>query len=178
MEKHFFNGGIIAPAAESVQPQVKASVMRERVLKHTDKVLARARKIYGNQLDKTPEMKARAIRKALAEVGDPTITELNFLAKYVERMAMLLDSKNFWRECEKHQLDAYTLGTNLAFYGVRKCQKVIRNGLAECSDLLCEMKKPVFQLEELKKVDGCGLLSEITAPVGLLPQHSTATIAV
>lgn len=160
MENTNFNGDIIAPAAESSQPQTKASAKRERVLNNMDKVLCRAKKIYGNQLDRTPEMKARAIRKALAEVGDPTITESNFLAKYVERMAILLDSKKFWRECEVHQLDAYTLATNLAFYGVSKCRKVIRNGLTECSALLCEMKEPVFRLEELQAVDGFGLLSE------------------
>ena len=165
MENNKIMGNITAPLAESVQPQSKASVTRERVLNNMDKVLCRAKKIYGNQLDRTPEMKARAIRKALAEVGDPTITESIFLAKYVERMAMLLDSKKFWRECEAHQLDAYTLATNLAFYGVSKCRKVIRNGLAECSALLCEMKEPVFRLEELKNVDGFGLLAEINEPI-------------
>ena len=165
MLKEVLIGGTTTPAAESVQPQSKASAKRERVVNNMDRVLYRAKKIYGNQLDRTPEMKARAIRKALAEVGDPMITEPIFLAKYVERMAMLLDSKKFCQECKARQLDVYTLATNLAFYGVKKCQKIIRNGLAECSALLCEMKEPVFRREELQNVDGFGLLAEINEPI-------------
>ena len=104
-------GGMPANLAESVQPQIigNAPATRGRVLNTTDKVLSRARKIYSNQLDRTPQMKARAIRRALVEVGDPMITEPNFLAKYVERMAILLDSKNFNQDCARHHQDAYTM---------------------------------------------------------------------
>ena len=125
-----------------------------------DAVLEKARAIFNNQLDRSPETKRKAIEKVInAQVA--AYTKDQFLAEYVERVARLLDSKSYCKRCSSLNMNSYNVATHVAFDGVRKSHQVIEDGLDSIYlSFFTEMEKPIFPIGELRACDKKNLLED------------------
>lgn len=141
---------------------VKNSVSKSRSKSKNpfDAVLEKARAIFNNQLDRSPETKKEAIERVI-NAQTAAYTKDQFLAEYVERIARVLDSKSYCKKCNSLKMSSYNVVTHIAFEGVRKAHQVIENGLDSVySNFLSSMEKPVFSIEELKLSDKRNLLED------------------
>lgn len=152
---------VTATTANSVNV-VKNSVSKSRSKSKNpfDAVLEKARAIFNNQLDRSPETKKKAIERVI-NAQTAAYTKDQFLAEYVERIARVLDSKSYCKKCNSLKMSSYNVATHIAFEGVRKAHQVIENGLDSVySNFLSEMEKPVFSIDELKPFDKMSLLED------------------
>jgi len=161
------NDVLATTATGSSLNTAKSSVSKSRSKSKNpfDAVLEKARAIFNNQLDRSPETKQKAIMKVISAQAT-AYTKEQFLAEYVNRVSKLLDSKSYCKKCQTLKMESYNVATHIAFDGIKKAHLVIENGLVSVySNFLSEMEKPVFPLCELKKFDKTNLLEETPAKV-------------
>ncbi len=136
---------------------------RRKTKKDFDKVLEKAKRTYDSQMIKNADTLRLSIQNALAPLNEQGYSESQFKSEYVKRVSTILDSKLYCTRCKQMELNSFTLATHIAMLGVKKRREIIEKGFGIIQKDISEMSEPVYKLEELKKYDPLGLLSDVNA---------------
>ncbi len=90
------------------------------------RVLAKARKTFDVQLEKTNKVKLKCIENFMG--GQVQDTD-KFWGDYFEQVAKLLDSRRYVVECTKLGYDAVNIAEHIVFLGSTELNKVLKNGV-------------------------------------------------
>ena len=119
-------------------------------------VLARARKLYELQLDKSScSLYADCIREVIKNTKG--MTEAVFKAIFAEVVADLMDRVSFNSECKHRKLSSYVVATHLAAMSSSQRKAVLEN-FDLLPDRVLRCKTPIFEMEDLKDLDTYNVL--------------------
>lgn len=136
---------------------------RTKTKKDFDKVLEKAKRVYGSQMIKNAETLRLSIQNALAPFNEKGYSESQFKSEYTKRVSTILDSKAFCSRCEQMGLNSYNLATHVAILNAKKRRQVVEEGFGVIQKDISDMSEPVYERDELKKYDPLGLLSVETS---------------
>ena len=131
---------------------------RTKTKKDFDKVLEKAKRVYGSQMIKNAETLRLSIQTALAPFNEKGYSVSQFMSEYTKRVSTVLDSKAFCNRCEKMGLNSYNLATHVAILNAKKRRLVVEEGFGVIQKDISEMSDAVYPREELKKYDLKGTL--------------------
>ncbi len=126
-------------------------------------VLARARKLYDAQIDKSScSLYADCIREVIKNTKG--MTEAVFKAIFAEVVADLMDRVSFNSECKHRKLSSYVVATHLATMSSSQRKDVLEN-FDLLPDRVMRCQTPIFEMEDLKDLDTYNVLVDDSGTV-------------